>query len=183
MSLRSRNLDIRQWEDVLLDALHSVRSLLCTGTNATPHERMFRYNRKATVGTALPSWLINSRRALLKRVSRASKYDPFVEEVELLDCNPTYARIRRSGGQEDTVSVRHLAPLPSDCALEHNPTDVTPPQCTSSEMPEDPSPRTVPSESLDPRLTPELIEANESLQKMLEQQQRVHPYCLRNREA
>jgi len=37
-ALKSRNLPVTQWETVLPDALHSVRSLLCTSTNATPHE-------------------------------------------------------------------------------------------------------------------------------------------------
>ena len=41
LALKSRNLDIRQWEFVFVlpEALHSIRSLLCTATNSTPHER------------------------------------------------------------------------------------------------------------------------------------------------
>jgi len=31
------------WETVLLDALHAMRSLLCTATNATPHELFLRF--------------------------------------------------------------------------------------------------------------------------------------------
>lgn len=43
VTLHSRNLKQSDWENVLLDALHSIRSLLCTATNETPDERMFNY--------------------------------------------------------------------------------------------------------------------------------------------
>ena len=39
--LKSKNLPVKYWQVVLPDALHSVRSLLCTATNETPHERFF----------------------------------------------------------------------------------------------------------------------------------------------
>ena len=45
LALKSKGLSINCWEDVLTDALHSVRSLLCTSTNSTPHERMFHHPR------------------------------------------------------------------------------------------------------------------------------------------
>ena len=41
LALKSKKLEISQWESVLLDALHSIRSLLCTATNCTLHERFF----------------------------------------------------------------------------------------------------------------------------------------------
>ena len=37
LACKSRNIDVTHWELVLPDALHSIRSLLCTATNATPH--------------------------------------------------------------------------------------------------------------------------------------------------
>ena len=40
----------------------------------------------------------------------ASKYDHFVEKVEVIDCNPQYAHVRMPDGKEDTVSLKHLAP-------------------------------------------------------------------------
>jgi len=46
------------WEAVLPEALHAVRSLLCTATNATPYERFLGFNRRSLIGRALPSWLI-----------------------------------------------------------------------------------------------------------------------------
>ena len=46
----------------------------------------------------------------MKKQVRASKYDPLMEEVELLQCNPEYAHVRMNNGRETTVSLRHLAP-------------------------------------------------------------------------
>ena len=37
-SLKSKNLPLKNWQDVFPDVLHSVHSLLCTATNETPHE-------------------------------------------------------------------------------------------------------------------------------------------------
>ncbi|GFR57990.1 Pro-Pol polyprotein, partial [Elysia marginata] len=67
LSLKSKGLSIDQWELVLQDSLHSVRSLLCTETNATPRERMFLYSRRSTNGNSLPSWLLSPGPVYLKR--------------------------------------------------------------------------------------------------------------------
>lgn len=111
LCLKSRNLSIGRWEEVLLDSLHSIRSLLCTATNCTPHERFFSYQRKSTSGQSIPTWLSIPGPVLLKRHLRQSKYEPLVDEVELLEANPSYAHVRLQDGRETTVSVRHLAPL------------------------------------------------------------------------
>ena len=37
LALKSKNVPTTHWESVLPDALHSIRSLICTSTNATPH--------------------------------------------------------------------------------------------------------------------------------------------------
>ena len=95
---------------MLPDALHSIRSLLSTATNMTPHERMFSFTRRSSSGHSMPSWLCEQRTVLLKRHVRHSKTDPLVDEVELLQANPNYAHIRYSDGRETTVSTRHLAP-------------------------------------------------------------------------
>ena len=79
---------ISHWETAIPDALHSVRSLLSTATNWTPHERMFTYNRKSSNGPSVPSWLNKSQTVLLKRRVRQSKRDPLVDEVKLLDVTP-----------------------------------------------------------------------------------------------
>ena len=46
MALKSRNLPPKCWQIVLPDALHSIRSLLSTATNVTPHERLFNFARR-----------------------------------------------------------------------------------------------------------------------------------------
>ena len=56
-ALKSRNLPLTHLEVVLQDALHSIRSLLCTSINCTPHERMFSHARRSVNGTTIPSWL------------------------------------------------------------------------------------------------------------------------------
>ncbi|CAC5405006.1 unnamed protein product [Mytilus coruscus] len=107
LALESLGLKETQWESVLPDALHSVRSLLCTSINCTPHERFFNFTRRSS---SIPSWLANPGPVLMKKHVRATKYDPLVEEVHLLEANPTYAHVRLPDGRETTVSVRHLAP-------------------------------------------------------------------------
>ena len=111
LALKSRSLPVSKWELVVADVLHSIRSLLCTSTNTTPHDLMFTYARKSATGTALPDWLTKPGTVLMRRHVRASKYDPRTDRVELLDCNPQYAHVRLQDGRESTVSLRDLAPL------------------------------------------------------------------------
>ena len=109
--LKNQGLEVKNWESVLSDSLHSIRSLLCTAINETPHERFFLFNRKTSFGVSMPSWLLNPGRVLLKKHVRTSKYEPLVEEVDLVETNPNFATVRNSNGRESTVSLRHLAPL------------------------------------------------------------------------
>lgn len=117
LALKSKGMPNTMWEVVLPDALHSIRSLLCTATNSTPHERLFSYARRTQTGRALPSWLFNPGPVYLKRHVRNSKYDPIVDEVELIEANPEYAHVRFPNGRESTVSLRDLAPLPSSTPI------------------------------------------------------------------
>ena len=110
LALKSKRLPTSCWQDVLPDVLYSIRSLLCTSTNATPHERMFSYVRRPTVGSSIPTWLMTPGTVLLKQHVRAHKCEPLVDEVELLEANPQYAHVRLPDGRETTVSHRHLAP-------------------------------------------------------------------------
>ncbi|KAL7644264.1 UNVERIFIED_CONTAM: hypothetical protein RMT77_005091 [Armadillidium vulgare] len=103
---------MQAWEPVLSDALHYIRSLLCTATNATPHERLFSFPRKTSLGLSIPSWLVEPGSVLLKKYVRC-KDDPLVEEVQLLEANPQFAHVRFPNGREDTVSIRDLAPAPA----------------------------------------------------------------------
>ncbi|KAL7643943.1 UNVERIFIED_CONTAM: hypothetical protein RMT77_005954 [Armadillidium vulgare] len=109
LALESRNISLHHWESVLPDALHSVRSLLCTATNATPHERLFCYPRRTSTGLGLPTWLSSTGPVLLKKYTR-QKLDPLVEEVRLLEANPQHALVRFPSGREETVSIEDLAP-------------------------------------------------------------------------
>ncbi|XP_065683116.1 uncharacterized protein LOC136096010 [Hydra vulgaris] len=49
----------------------------------------------------------------MKRHLRNNKYEPLVDEVQLIDANPQYAHIKYPDGRETTVSLRHLAPTSS----------------------------------------------------------------------
>ena len=109
LALTTKKLDSRDWEVVLPDALHSIRSLLCTSTNTTPHERLFSYPRNTASGQSVPSWLLAPGQVLLRR-QRRTKDEPLVQEVELISANPQYAHIRFPNGREDTVNLRDLAP-------------------------------------------------------------------------
>ena len=111
LTLESQGLAPCHWERALSDSLHSIRSLLCTATNCTPHERLFGYQRRSSTGHSVPSWLSSADRAYLRKHVRQSKYDPLVEEVEVLHANPEYVHVRLPSGIESTVSIRDLAPM------------------------------------------------------------------------
>ena len=114
LALKSSKLDIRQWELVLPDALHSIRSPLCTATNQTPHERMFNYKRKSSFGISVPTWPSAPGLVYLKRHVRSSKYEHLVEEVDLVHTAPNYAVVCMPRGRETTVSLRNVAPSNSE---------------------------------------------------------------------
>ena len=103
LAVKSRKLHISQWELVLPDVLHSIRSLLCTTTNETPHERLFKHKRRSSFGVSVPTWLSSPGRVYLRRHANPSKYDPVVEEVDLVHATPSYARVRFPTGRETTV--------------------------------------------------------------------------------
>ena len=84
LSLKTRNLPIEQWQVVLPDTLHSIRSLLCTAINTTPHERIFTFSRRSCLGLSTPTWLSLPGNILLKRHVRTSKQEPLVDEVKLM---------------------------------------------------------------------------------------------------
>ncbi|XP_041360605.1 uncharacterized protein LOC121376884 [Gigantopelta aegis] len=130
LALKSSSLPDSQWEHVLPDVLHSIRSLLSTSTNTTPHERFFGFQRRSSFGTSIPTWLTTPGPVLLRRFVRSSKNDPLVDQVELKEVNPTYAHVRYKDGRESTVSLRDLAPYPNNtldaqCASRDSISDVT----------------------------------------------------------
>ena len=87
------------------EVLHSIRSLLCAATNAIPHERLFSYQRRTLRGHSLPTWLSTPEPVVLRRHVWASKYEPLVDEVVLLEAN-----IKFTNGHQSTVSISDLAP-------------------------------------------------------------------------
>ncbi|GFW26736.1 pro-Pol polyprotein [Trichonephila clavipes] len=90
LALRSNSMKTEQWERVIQTALHSIRSSLCTATNATPHERMFSHPRGSHNG------------------------------LELIEANPDYAHVKLGDGRETTVSIRHLTPRGETTRSEDN---------------------------------------------------------------
>ena len=163
LALHSRNLRIEDWELVLPDALHSLRTLLCTATNETPHERVFKFPRKATFGLALPSWLMTNDQVLLRKPLISSKYEHNLETVTLLHANPQYAKVRYSNGRETTVSLRRLAPpaekeqvmmeemIPSEVEEVDSKSPV-PTHASSPSMPTDSAPPSVSTDSVPPSM-------------------------------
>ena len=91
------------WETVLLDVLPSIWSLLSMATNVSPHERFLCFQHCSAAGKAIPTWLTTPEPALLRRSMRQSKFEPLIDEVELIETNPHYAHTRYPNRQEDTV--------------------------------------------------------------------------------
>ncbi|XP_003370004.1 conserved hypothetical protein [Trichinella spiralis] len=94
LALRSHNLRIEQWEEVIRLALHLLRRLLSTATNATPHERLFGSSSRTPTDTSLPTWLTTPGMVLMRRLSQTNNRNLLVEELELLEVNPKYAHVR-----------------------------------------------------------------------------------------
>ena len=83
-----------------------------TVTNETPHKR-FNYQGKSAMGYSVPTWLNKSRKVLVKRFVKNSKYEPNVTEVELLE-------VKYPNGRESTVSLKHLAPIERNYSTSQN---------------------------------------------------------------
>lgn len=120
LALADENKDEAHWEKVLPKVLHAQRSLLCTATNATPHDRLFNFPRRSGLGASLPSWLLNPGPVLLRKFQRQNKSEPLVDEVELIEANTHFARVKFANGVEDTVSTRDLAPYPTSETVTNN---------------------------------------------------------------
>ena len=127
--LHGQNLSEDKWTEVLPEALHAVRSLVCLATNETPHERLFHFSRRSMNGSALPSWLLTPGVVLLLRHVR-NKGDPFCDTVELVEGNPTYSVAHLPDGQETTVSTSDLAPCPPSSSSD----DITSQPSSSAEL-------------------------------------------------
>ena len=91
--------------------LTSIRTLLSTATNTTPHDRLFKFPRSSITGTDLPSFLKAPGECILFKRMVRNKNDPLVDKVKLIETlSPYVAKIEHPNGKIDTVSTRHLAP-------------------------------------------------------------------------
>jgi len=67
---------------------------------------LFKHQRRSSFGASVPTWLSSPGRVYLRRHATPAKYDPVVEEVDLVHETPSYARVRFPAGRETTVSLR-----------------------------------------------------------------------------
>ena len=111
MALKSRCLPVQCWQTVLLDVLHSIRSLQCTATNATPHERHLNYSRCSSTGASVPSWLCPPGAVLLKRNVRMKKQIPLWKRWNSCKQILIMLTICYQNEEQTTVSTRHLSPV------------------------------------------------------------------------
>ena len=105
LAIKTQNLLDSKWEAVL----HSIRSLLSTSTNTTPHERFFGFQRSSSSGSLLPSWLSLPGSVMLRRFVRHGISDSLVDKVELRNVNTVFAHIRYQDGRESTVSLKDIS--------------------------------------------------------------------------
>ena len=130
LAIKSNNLQDQQWELVLPDALHSIRSLLSTATNVTPHERFFNFKRSPT-GISLP-FLLTTPGTVLPR--RHNKSESLMDEVVLTSANPSYVNIKHRDGHESTVSLGDLAPCPHESNSTNNSSTFNSNEVSSSDL-------------------------------------------------
>ncbi|GFX32206.1 hypothetical protein TNCV_1673141 [Trichonephila clavipes] len=108
LALRSNSMKTEQWEGVIQTALHSIRSWLCTATNATPHERMFSHPRRSHNCCSIPTWLTKPGPVLMKNQMRANKYEPRRKTTRSED---------NKGAEENVQAYPDLQPINSDSAI------------------------------------------------------------------
>ena len=109
ISLHFRNIKLSGWEDILPDAFHSIRSILCSTTNVTSHERLFKYTHKSTFRTPIPTWA-KPGSIFIRNHTKSSKYDPPVTPATLLEIKPHDAYVHLPSGVKITVNIRDIAP-------------------------------------------------------------------------
>ena len=122
--IESRKLPLSHWETVLGEALSSIRTLLCTATNETPHERLFLYTRKEAFMHHIPEWLHTDNYVYLRNFVR-NKSEPLVNKVRVVDViSSKVVNIQHENGRQSTVSTSDLAPtgvsIPSQPDIQFN---------------------------------------------------------------
>ena len=71
---------------------------------------MFNFYRRSATGQSMPSWLMHPGKVLMCRNDKNSKYDPLMDEVDVLEANPQYTHLEVAKGHETTISFKRLAP-------------------------------------------------------------------------
>lgn len=123
LALKTNKLPIQQWEKVLSESLNAIRALLCVSTNETLHNLFFKFQRKSNTGESLPTFLCNPGPVLYRKHVKESKYEPSVEQVELIQATQHHALIKHPSGRVDSVSTKDIAPYPD--GNEHGNTENT----------------------------------------------------------
>ena len=90
LALKTRALPESDYETVLDDVLHSMRSLLCVATNMTPHERFFNFQRRSCTGTSLPTWLTNRDKVFAEKSVLKRKFSLFSTRKKLQPKNKNW---------------------------------------------------------------------------------------------
>ena len=119
VTLHSCKMESSEWETILPDTPHSIRSLLRTATNTTPHERLFNFTRKSTAEKSIPSW-IKPGPVYIKNHTRTSKNQPPVIKATVLDVNSRYAHVKLPSGTGTMVNIRDIAPHQESVNENHN---------------------------------------------------------------
>ena len=69
-NLHSRGLSEDRWEEMLHDVLASIRTLICTATNGTPHDRFFGFPRRRSSALRIANWLAPNNNIYVKTFVR-----------------------------------------------------------------------------------------------------------------
>ena len=100
----------KNWHTYLQKALQAQSTLLNPKTNATPHAKMFTFDRQFqdSVEGLTPSWLSDSDRVIFNDISIDP---PLAQEVELIQSNDSSAQTKLLDGQNLEVETKHLYPI------------------------------------------------------------------------
>ena len=74
--LHPRGLLPDKWESVMGQALASMRCLMSTATNESPHQRFFAFDRRSSVGFSTPKWMEPGKIVYLKQYVSPKKDHP-----------------------------------------------------------------------------------------------------------
>ena len=112
LNLKDREMIVSEWDKLIDISLDNIRSLTNTVVNEVPHSRFFSFNRRVLVRRNCNS-KENDQRYMYLRKFVKGKYDPLVQQVEILNHNPQYSEIKYADGKVDRVSNKDLSRCPS----------------------------------------------------------------------